>query len=171
MRSVLSQLPQGLAKVTLNCAKAGFSGPQSLPGLVIKTHGAFPIRLGPPGFGPLVSARAGHFAKLLLLKVQKNCMNSATSTMSIVDFGCFGDDVTNFFRSMCASKKLLSPGEIDLFLTRELCSAANSYAKRGGIPKLQLLMVGSRRLGGRANLESDKHAGKPGAFAISTVIS
>ena len=26
--------------------------------------------------------------------------------------------------------------------------------------------VYSRRLGGRANLESDKHAGKPGAFAI-----
>ena len=36
---------------------------------------------------------------------------------------------------------------------------------RGGA-KLQLLMVGSRRLGGVTNLESDKHAGKPGAFAI-----
>ena len=31
---------------------------------------------------------------------------------------------------------------------------------------MQLLMVGSRRLGGVTNLESDKHAGKPGAFAI-----
>ena len=32
--------------------------------------------------------------------------------------------------------------------------------------KGELLVVGSRRLGGWANLESDKHAGKPGAFAI-----
>ena len=31
--------------------------------------------------------------------------------------------------------------------------------------KGELLVVGSRRLGGWANLESDKHAGKPGAFA------
>ena len=34
--------------------------------------------------------------------------------------------------------------------------------------KDELLVVDSRRLRGRANLESDKHAGKPGAFAIFT---
>ena len=35
----------------------------------------------------------------------------------------------------------------------------------GGVQKKLILMVGSRRLGGVTNLESDKHAGKPGAFA------
>ena len=35
----------------------------------------------------------------------------------------------------------------------------------GGGSQLLPLVVDSRRLGGRANLESDKHAGKPGAFA------
>ena len=34
--------------------------------------------------------------------------------------------------------------------------------------KDELLVVGSRRLGGWANLESDKHAGKPGAFATGS---
>ena len=37
---------------------------------------------------------------------------------------------------------------------------------KSGIPKLQLFMVHSRRLGVLANLESDKHTGKPGAFAM-----
>ena len=37
----------------------------------------------------------------------------------------------------------------------------------GGYKKLRLLMVGSRKLRGRANLESDKHAGKPGASATT----
>ena len=37
--------------------------------------------------------------------------------------------------------------------------------------KVELLMVHNRRLRGRANLESDKHAGKPGAFAMKVAKS
>ena len=40
----------------------------------------------------------------------------------------------------------------------------------GGLKKLQLLMVGSRRLRDLTNQESDKHAGKPGAFANPPVV-
>ena len=42
--------------------------------------------------------------------------------------------------------------------------AGRGGAGRGGGAQL-LLVVDSRRLRGRTNLESDKHAGKPGAFA------
>ena len=75
---------------------------------------------------------------------------------------CEKENVCNISTESKAGK-----APIAIFTSRERQNrAGRSGAGLGGggrgIEKLQLLMVGSRRLGGVTNLESDKHAGKPG---------
>ena len=78
---------------------------------------------------------------------------------------CEKENVCNISTESKAGK-----APIAIFTSRERQNrAGRSGAGLGGggrgIEKLQLLMVGSRRLRDLTNQESDKHAGKPGAFA------